>query len=333
MWYKIAKQGSLWSIVSPTFEQDIEKAFNNSIVISSNGINELDINKFEENFRNIPDNKLKDLKFRYAEGSSSDSAGGYYDHSAHEIVINLYHYKNRSLNYLRSTLKHEIIHAIEFLLPFRRQELYTGMGKLYPPDIFGSFKSLPNQKPLSTTREDARNMFAVDSTVDWHDTASYEKPVDKETLKKRKKILREMDRRKDSIFGVPEMYYANPSEFRAVRAQFDDFFSFDNLIQTFHFYYDNRENGKEIFLQQLKDLIQNIVSIKDVSDSYQKSELYNLIKEVTQYSIDNHLRIQIIRNLDPQYIRQIAKYLSNLYQNVKDYISNYTPDTSETEVL
>ena len=32
MWYKFAKQGSLWSIVSPTFEQDVDQAIKASIV-------------------------------------------------------------------------------------------------------------------------------------------------------------------------------------------------------------------------------------------------------------------------------------------------------------
>lgn len=332
MWYKTAKQGSLWSIVSPTFEQDIDKALNASIVSDTNGKNKLDINLFQENFRNIPDNKLKDIKFSYAEGST-DTNGGYYDSANHEIVINIYYYQNLNLNYLKSVLKHEITHAIEYLLPFRKQELYLGPGKLHPVDNFGTYKSLPNQKPLSSSREDARHQAILHTTVDWSDTENYDKPVDEETLKKRKKVLKELDRRKDSIFGLTEMYYANPSELRAIRSEFDTFFSFDHLIQTFHTYYENKENGKEIFLQQFKDLIQTIVSIKDVSSSYKKSELYNNIQETTQYSIDKLLFSQIIRNLDPQYIRQIAKYLSNLYQSVKDYISSYVPDTSETEVL
>ena len=332
MWYKTAKQGSLWTIVSPTFEQDIDKALNDSIVSDTNGKYKLDIDLFQEIFINIPDNKLKDLKFSYAEGST-DTNGGYYNSETHEVVMNIYYYKNINLNYLKTALKHEITHAIEYLLPFRNKEIYLGPGKLHPVDNFGTYKSLPNQKPLSNSREDARYDLARDLTVDWSDIASYEKPVDEETLKKRKKILKELDRRKDSIFGLTEFYYANPSELRAVRSEFDTFFNYDHLIQTFHTHYENRENGKEIFLEQFKDLIQTIVSIKDVSSSYKTSELYNNIQETTQYSIDSLLFSQIIRNLDPQYIRQIAKYLTNLYLSVKDYINSYVPDTSETEIL
>jgi len=86
-------------------------------------------------------------------------------------------------------------------------------------------------------------------------------------------------------------------------------------------------------LEQFKDLIQTIVNIKDVSSSYKTSELYNNIQETTQYSIDRLLFLQIIRNFDTQYIRQIAKYLTNLYLSVKDYVNSYVPDTSETEIL
>ena len=48
---------------------------------------------------------------------------------------------------------------------------------------------------------------------------------------------------------------------------------------------------------------------------------------------DWRFNTQVIKNLDPQYVRQIAKYLSDLYVEMKSYISSYVSDNSETEVL
>ena len=71
----------------------------------------------------------------------------------------------------------------------------------------------------------------------------------------------------------------------------------------------------------------------DLSESYQNSFYYNLLYVADVSNFDQRFNLQVINNLDPQYVRQIAKYLDNLYASVKDYISSYVPDNSETEVL
>ena len=147
------------------------------------------------------------------------------------------------------------------------------------------------------------------------------------------RTIRELERRSKSISGDLDLYMANPSELRAFRSEVDNLFSIDNLKTVYHQIYENLENGKELFLSGFYELIQRIVSLDDLSESYQNSFYYNLLYVADVSNFDQRFNLQVINNLDPQYVRQIAKYLANLYASVKDYISSYVPDNSETEVL
>ena len=83
MWYRIAKQGSLWSLISPTFEQDVAEAINLSTL---SGVIDLDL--FQKNFRNIPNNNLSDYEFRYVPKSElGEGSGAHCDRVKKEILI------------------------------------------------------------------------------------------------------------------------------------------------------------------------------------------------------------------------------------------------------
>ena len=83
MWYREAKQGSLWSIISPTFERDVAEAINLSTL---SGVIDLDL--FQKNFRNIPNNNLSDYEFRYVPKSElGEGSGAHCDRVNKEILI------------------------------------------------------------------------------------------------------------------------------------------------------------------------------------------------------------------------------------------------------
>jgi hypothetical protein len=126
---------------------------------------------------------------------------------------------------------------------------------------------------------------------------------------------------------------ANPSELRAFRSEVDNLFSLENLKTVYHQIYENLENGKDLYLKSFYELIQSIVSVSDVSENYQNSFYFNLLHVADVLGFDSRFNLQVIKNLDPGYVRQIAKHLSNLYVEMKSYISSYVPDNSETEVL
>ncbi len=345
MWYKFAKQGSLWSIVSPTFEQDVDQAINASIVskdftkedvdkypdyIREGSFRIVDFNLFEENFKNISNNKLGDYNFRYKDFSNESVKGGAYcDYRSKSIIFD--EKTIQQLSWIKSSLKHEITHAIEFLIPNREKELFSSPEE-HRSNLFKDY--LPNQEPLGL-----KEMFNKLEEKFYEQIVNEDVEITVVEARKKAKLmaektLRELQKRSKSIEGKFDLYMANPSELRAFRAEVDNFFSVENLINTFEAYYGYRENGKEIFLEQLYNLIQMIVNVKDVGENYKQSELYQNLNNIVQDgSFDSRFNLQVINNLNPQYIRQIAKYLSNLYSTVKEYISSYVPDSSETEVL
>ena len=322
MWYREAKQGSLWSIISPTFEQDVAEAINLSTL---SGVIDLDL--FQKNFRNIPNNNLSDYEFRYVPKSElGEGSGAHCDRFNKEILIDENTINN--LSWVKSTIKHEIIHAIEGTIPALKSELYSQPGES-SSKLFKNY--IENQTPLGRKEledslyfENLRKLLGEDGDM---------AEIRKKAKELSQRTIRELERRSKSISGDLDLYMANPSELRAFRSEVDNLFSIDNLKTVYHQIYENLENGKELFLSGFYELIQRIVSVDDLSESYQNSFYYNLLYVADVINFDQRFNLQVINNLDPQYIRQIAKYLANLYASVKDYISSYVPDNSETEVL
>ena len=322
MWYREAKQGSLWSIISPTFEKDVAEAINLSTL---SGVIDLDL--FQKNFRNIPNNNLSDYEFRYVPKSElGEGSGAHCDRVKKEILIDENAMNN--LSWVKSTIKHEIIHAIEGTIPALKSELYSQPGES-SSKLFKNY--IENQTPLGRKEledslyfENLRKLLGEDGDM---------AEIRKKAKELSQRTIRELERRSKSISGDLDLYMANPSELRAFRSEVDNLFSIDNLKTVYHQIYENLENGKELFLSGFYELIQRIVSVDDLSESYQNSFYYNLLYVADVSNFDQRFNLQVINNLDPQYVRQIAKYLANLYASVKDYISSYVPDNSETEVL
>ena len=322
MWYREAKQGSLWSIISPTFERDVAEAINLSTL---SGVIDLDL--FQKNFRNIPNNNLSDYEFRYVPKSElGEGSGAHCDRVKKEILIDENAMNN--LSWVKSTIKHEIIHAIEGTIPALKSELYSQPGES-SSKLFKNY--IENQTPLGRKEledslyfENLRKLLGEDGDM---------AEIRKKAKELSQRTIRELERRSKSISGDLDLYMANPSELRAFRSEVDNLFSIDNLKTVYHQIYENLENGKELFLSGFYELIQRIASVDDLSESYQNSFYYNLLYVADVSNFDQRFNLQVINNLDPQYVRQIAKYLANLYASVKDYISSYVPDNSETEVL
>ena len=322
MWYREAKQGSLWSIISPTFERDVAEAINLSTL---SGVIDLDL--FQKNFRNIPNNNLSDYEFRYVPKSElGEGSGAHCDRVKKEILIDENAMNN--LSWVKSTIKHEIIHAIEGTIPALKSELYSQPGES-SSKLFKNY--IENQTPLGRKEledslyfENLRKLLGEDGDM---------AEIRKKAKELSQRTIRELERRSKSISGDLDLYMANPSELRAFRSEVDNLFSIDNLKTVYHQIYENLENGKELFLSGFYELIQRIVSVDDLSESYKNSFYYNLLYVADVSNFDQRFNLQVINNLDPQYVRQIAKYLANLYASVKDYISSYVPDNSETEVL
>ena len=322
MWYREAKQGSLWSIISPTFEKDVAEAINLSTL---SGVIDLDL--FQKNFKNIPNNNLSDYEFRYVPKSElGEGSGAHCDRVKKEILIDENAMNN--LSWVKSTIKHEIIHAIEGTIPALKSELYSQPGES-SSKLFKNY--IENQTPLGRKEledslyfENLRKLLGEDGDM---------AEIRKKAKELSQRTIRELERRSKSISGDLDLYMANPSELRAFRSEVDNLFSIDNLKTVYHQIYENLENGKELFLSGFYELIQRIVSVDDLSESYKNSFYYNLLYVADVSNFDQRFNLQVINNLDPQYVRQIAKYLANLYASVKDYISSYVPDNSETEVL
>ena len=322
MWYREAKQGSLWSIISPTFEKDVAEAINLSTL---SGVIDLDL--FQKNFKNIPNNNLSDYEFRYVPKSElGEGSGAHCDRVKKEILIDENAMNN--LSWVKSTIKHEIIHAIEGTIPALKSELYSQPGES-SSKLFKNY--IENQTPLGRKEledslyfENLRKLLGEDGDM---------AEIRKKARELSQRTIRELERRSKSISGDLDLYMANPSELRAFRSEVDNLFSIDNLKTVYHQIYENLDNGKELFLSGFYELIQRIASVDDLSESYQNSFYYNLLYVADVSNFDQRFNLQVINNLDPQYVRQIAKYLANLYASVKDYISSYVPDNSETEVL
>ena len=175
-----------------------------------------------------------------------------------------------NLSWVKSTIKHEIIHAIENIsIPNNNDELYL-MPQQSRSDLFrGDW--VENQEPLEVQKlrkqlEDKYYYYIVDREVNITVVEARKK-----AKKMADKAIRELDKRAKSIHGDFDMYFANPSELRAFRAEFDNLFSLENLKTVYHQIYENLDNGKELFLSGFYELIQRIASVDDLSESYQNS--------------------------------------------------------------
>lgn len=352
MWYKFAKQGSLWSSISPTFEQDVDSAIRASIMtktfseddvfpysgyLRAGDFNVVDLEKFQDYFRNISENTLKDYSFQYID-TRAQKSGGYCDKYNKIIVIGEQTIQN--LPDVISTLKHEIIHAIEGLIPFLKdKELYSNPGS-HPSLMFKDYEK--DQVPLG--RKELEEKLYLDRLEELtgytREYLGISPEIFSEQDRKKarslaKKDIRELDRRARSLSGNVDLYMANPSELRAFRSEFDNFFSMGNLIGTYKGIYESLENGKDLFLKGFYDLIQIVSNVDDVSESYLDNSLYsNLLHVSGNSNFGWRFDQQVIKNLDPQYVRQIAKYLTNLYIDVKKYLDSYEPEIyEETEVI
>ena len=334
MWYKEAKQGSLWQRISPTFEQDVEDAIKSATVIKDFSLDDqefsggrlkagmnytIDLEKFESSFKDIPNNPLADYKFLYNPYEKS----AYCDRYNKQIVIGTSYMQK--VGWLSSTIKHEIIHAIEGTISHiadREGGEYYSQPDEALSSLFRKYED--NQTPLG--RKEIEDQIYQKYLSSTGGDVENSKKMTRQTLK-------ELDRRSSLISGNVDMYMANPSELRAFRSEIDHVFSIDNLKTVYHQIYENLENGKELYLNGFYELIQSIVSVSDVSENYMNSFYSNLLHVANVDGFDWRFNTQVIKNLDPQYLRQIAKYLSNLYVEMKSYISSYAPDNSETEVL
>lgn len=145
MWYKIAKQGSVWSRIAPDAEEQFDKLLDEATVIIRDR-KTIDIKKLNKLFQN---SNLSKLVVRFLAKNLRPTSKGYFQRSrfdnieilgffqkivpsflANQIVLQ----KNRSSSYmeLRGTLKHELGHAItDYTIPYKSEkELYVQPGKI-----------------------------------------------------------------------------------------------------------------------------------------------------------------------------------------------------------
>lgn len=334
MWYRIAKQGSLWQRVSPTFEQDVEDAIKSATVIkdfSSDDVDfsggrlkagknyTIDLDKFMTSFSLIPNNPLADYEFLYNRYEKS----AYCDRYNKQIVIGTIYMQK--VGWLSSTIKHEIIHAIEGTISHlgdREGGEYYSQPDEASSKLFRKYEN--NQTPLGR-KEIEDQIYQKYLSATGGDVENSKKMT--------RRTLKELDRRSSLFSGDVDMYMTNPSELRAFRSEIDNVFSIDNLKTVYHSIYENLENGKELYLKGFYELIQSVVSVSDVSENYMNSFYSNLLHVANVDGFDWRFNTQVIKNLDPQYLRQIAKYLSDRFIEVNKYINSFVPDISETEVL
>jgi len=296
MWYKIAKQGSLWSRISPTFEQDVNNALKKSYVDGK-----VDLTLFQENFRKIPNNSLSDYSFEHLPPEDMYGAGGIHFSEDRRIGLN-----NRNL-VGEALLLHEIIHAIETqTIPFRKEEAYTHPG--FPAAAF-SGKWEPNQEPLMRVkkREEEEKYYIEELSKDKNLTPEEVRAKAKQLIDSQ---MKQFESAAKSMPKDADYYDYSPSELRAQRGELNYHFSVSNLTRIYEGFYSSLEKGKEFFIKELYDLIQTISNIKDVNkvpNILQASELFKHLQ------FDRNL----FTNINEQYIRQVAKMLSDSFIEMK----------------
>jgi hypothetical protein len=296
MWYKLAKQGSLWSRISPTFEQDVYDAIKKSYVDGK-----VDLTVFQDNFSKIPNNSLRDYSFESLPPEEMYGAGGIHFSGQRRIgLTNL-----RPID--EALLLHEIIHAIEEqTIPSRKEEAYTHPG--FPAAAF-SGKWEPNQEPLMRVKKrEQEEQYSIEEL-------SKDKNLTPEQIRTKAKQLtdskmKQFESASKSMPKDADYYDFSPSELRAQRGELNYYFSIPNLTRIYEGSYSKIENGKEFFIKELYDLIQTISNIKDVNkvpNILQASELFKNLQ------FDRNL----FKNINEQYLRQVAKMLSDSFIEMK----------------
>ena len=296
MWYKIAKQGSLWSRISPTFEQDVNNALKKSYVDGK-----VDLTLFQEHFSKIPNNSLSDYSFEHLPPEDMYGAGGIHFDEGRRIGLNNRNPVGEAL------LLHEIIHAIETqTIPFRKEEAYTHPG--FPAAAF-SGKWEPNQEPLMRVkkREEEEKYYIEELSKDKNLTPEEVRAKAKQLIDSQ---MKQFESAAKSMPKDADYYDYSPSELRAQRGELNYHFSVSNLTRIYEGFYSSLEKGKEYFLKELYDFIQTISNIKDVNkvpNILQASELFKHLQ------FDRNL----FTNINEQYIRQVAKMLSDSFIEMK----------------
>ena len=296
MWYKLAKQGSLWSRISPTFEQDVYDAIKKSYVDGN-----VDLTVFQDNFSKIPNNSLRDYSFESLNPEDMYGAGGIHFSGERRIGLNNLRPIDEAL------LLHEIIHAIEEqTIPSRKEEAYTHPG--FPAAAF-SGKWEPNQEPLMRVKKrEQEEQYSIEEL-------SKDKNLTPEQIRTKAKQLtdskmKQFESASKSMPKDADYYDFSPSELRAQRGELNYYFSIPNLTRIYEGSYSKIENGKEFFIKELYDLIQTISNIKDVNkvpNILQASELFKNLQ------FDRNL----LKNINEQYLRQVAKMLSDSFIEMK----------------
>ena len=296
MWYKLAKQGSLWSRISPTFEQDVYDAIKKSYVDGK-----VDLTVFQDNFSKIPNNSLRDYSFESLPPEEMYGAGGIHFSGQRRIgLTNL-----RPID--EALLLHEIIHAIEEqTIPSRKEEAYTHPG--FPAAAF-SGKWEPNQEPLMRVKKrEQEEQYSIEEL-------SKDKNLTPEQIRTKAKQLtdskmKQFESASKSMPKDADYYDFSPSELRAQRGELNYYFSIPNLTRIYEGSYSKIENGKEFFIKELYDLIQTISNIKDVNKVPNILQASELIKYL---QFDRNL----FKNINEQYLRQVAKMLSDSFIEMK----------------
>jgi hypothetical protein len=296
MWYKFAKQGSLWSRISPTFEQDVNNALKKSYVDGK-----VDLTLFQEHFSKIPNNSLSDYSFEHLPPEDMYGAGGIHFDEGRRIGLNNRNPVGEAL------LLHEIIHAIETqTIPFRKEEAYTHPG--FPAAAF-SGKWEPNQEPLMRVkkREEEEKYYIEELSKDKNLTPEEVRAKAKQLIDSQ---MKQFESAAKSMPKDADYYDYSPSELRAQRGELNYHFSVSNLTRIYEGFYSSLEKGKEYFLKELYDLIQTISNIKDVN------KLPNILQA---NGLFKHLQFDrnLLSNINEQYIRQVAKMLSDSFIEMK----------------
>lgn len=148
MWYKIAKQGSLWSRIAPDAEEQFDKLLDEATIIENND-KKIDVKKLNQLFRQ---SNFKNLVVRFViDRFFSPSA--YYgrltpwkirglgklskfekfipDFLANRISLNPEYFNNKSYYRQRSILKHELGHAISDITIGLQSANLTGKQEHY----------------------------------------------------------------------------------------------------------------------------------------------------------------------------------------------------------
>lgn len=336
---KIAKQGSLWSRLGPDFKQKFNEIIEESIVdfnfdsyvgekypnIKPGVHKAINLVKLTEKFRAIAPEEIKHIQFTYDYEMDQKTSGNWVrDYSA--ITINFDDVQH--INKVKHVLKHELFHAVDNILAidtkveFRKRRRIDKEFSVQPRNFKSTeFKTL-DEKSLSEEDKKATILKIEKFLLDKIPALSLQPEKLRDEALKQYNIM--LNRAK-SIHGDFDLYTSTLKELRAFRAQLEDLFSTEYLIEIYQNHYKNKPNGKNIFLKQFYDLIQNMVNVKDVGQDYKKSELFNHIRSILPdywRKFDESFEKQMMHNLDEQYVRQIAKYLSNTFLEIKEILKD-----------